>query len=383
MQRGEGLHLANLVAGNMQTSLVYDREMLEAFAGTDLPWSDRQLVARMGVEYRNDLLGHLHALGPDQPPSRYATGHARSEHPEDWPPNSVACAELRGLRATVGYPHPVFAPFGADGSVEAFFANPRSVEARELVVDAALGLVDSIDVLSPFDDEGAIVLYHRLLSCGIRLTATAGTDAFLSFSHGPGVASNPPGWARVYAHLDEEPLSVESFKAAIRDGRTVVTNGPWLSCTVAGRGPGAVIAAQRGERLNIAAEVVGAGIDQLSVVGPDGVVAQTGEGRLTCTVEVDGPTWLAAVARGPGGRTTLDAAALAHSTPVYVDVDGDRVARRAAAEWCLTLIDGLQRLITEHGTFAPDDRDRRLAGFADVLDEGRRYYRTIRGTAPR
>ena len=71
------------------------------------------------------------------------------------------------------------------------------------MVDAALGLVDSLDLLSPFDDEAAVYLYHRLLSCGLRLAATAGTDVFLSFSHGPGVASNPPGWARVYAHLGE------------------------------------------------------------------------------------------------------------------------------------------------------------------------------------
>ena len=45
MQRGEGLHLANVVVGNQQTSLVYDREMLEEFAGSDLPWSTGQMVA--------------------------------------------------------------------------------------------------------------------------------------------------------------------------------------------------------------------------------------------------------------------------------------------------------------------------------------------------
>src|SRR6478672_12769842 len=115
-QRGEGLHLANVVAGNMQTSLVYDGELLEEFAGVDLPWSDADVVARAGVQYRNDLLGHVHALGPQAPPSRYYAGHERSDQPEDWPPNRAACAELRSLSATVGYPHPVFAPFGDGGS---------------------------------------------------------------------------------------------------------------------------------------------------------------------------------------------------------------------------------------------------------------------------
>jgi hypothetical protein len=377
MQRGEGLHLANVVAGNLQTSRVYDRELLEEFAGVDLPWSDGQVVARAGVEYRNDLLGHVHALGPDAPPSRYYAGHERSDQPEDWPPNQAACAELRGLSATVGYPHPVFAPFGEDGSTEAFFSNPRSVEARELVVDAALGLVDSIDLLSPFDDEAAVYLYHRLLSCGLRLTATAGTDVFLSFSGGPGVASNPPGWARVYAHLGDRPLSVEAFKQAIRDGRTVVTNGPWPTFAVAGHGPGEVIDARVGERLTVAATVIGA--DRLTVVGPDGVVAETGEDRLACTVEVDGPTWLAAVARGPANGLAPNG--LAHTTPVYVDVDGARVARASAADWCLGLIDGLQRLLVEHGTFVPERRERRLADYADLLDAGRRYYRGVREAA--
>ena len=60
MQHGEGLHLMNLVAGNLATSRVYDRELLESTAGDDL-WSGDGGVARMGVEYRNDLLGHVHA----------------------------------------------------------------------------------------------------------------------------------------------------------------------------------------------------------------------------------------------------------------------------------------------------------------------------------
>ena len=66
MQLGEGLHLMNLTAGNLSTSLVYDRELLEGTAGADLPWSTGDAVARMGVEYRNDLLGRA-------PPRRRAT----------------------------------------------------------------------------------------------------------------------------------------------------------------------------------------------------------------------------------------------------------------------------------------------------------------------
>jgi hypothetical protein len=300
-------------------------------------------------------------------PQRFHAGHEHSDAPDDWPPNSVACAELRALGATVGYPHPSYTDF-PDWSTDRFFATPRSVEARELVADAALGLVDSIDLISPFDDEGAVFLYHRLLSCGIRLTATAGTDVFLSFSHGPGTASNPPGWGRVYADLGGRELSVPAFQEAIRSGRTVVTNGPWLSLTVDGAGPGSVLDRRPGDRLRIDLRST----VPATLVGPDGEIAGD-------EVVVDGPTWIAAVARGPADERTLDASAFAHTTAVYVDVDGRRVARERDARWCLEYLDRLQALAAEHGRFSHAGQRKDLV---DVLDQARAYYRRVTaGTA--
>ncbi|HEY2957533.1 MAG TPA: CehA/McbA family metallohydrolase [Actinomycetota bacterium] len=383
MQLGEGLHLLNLVAANCQTALVYDRELLERFTDIDLPWSTGTTVARMGVEYRNDLLGHVHALGPSGPPARYYAGHERSDHPEDWPPNRVACQELKALGATVGYAHPAFTDF-PDGSTRAFFQQPRTVEARELIADAALGVVDSVDLISPFNDEGAVFLYHRLLSCRLRLAATAGTDAFLSFSHGPGVASNPPGWGRVYAHLGDQALSVAAFKEAIRGGRTTVTNGPWLTLEVNGHGPGAVLDLAAGGRLSIRARARGHEAEQLTLVGPDGVMAggdAAAELRLDTTVQ--GPIWIAAVACGAGHPDTLDASVLAHTSPVYVDVAGARVARRADARWCLALLDDLERFVGEHGRFEVATRADHLGDLAAVLDQARAFYRRLVSSAER
>ena len=125
------------------------------------------------------------------------------------------------------------------------------VEARELVADAALGLVDAVELVSCFDDRGALVLYHHLLSCGLRLAAAAGTDTFLSFARGPAPASNPPGWGRVYAQLGDAPLCTAAFADAVRAGRTVVTNGPWLTLDVDGHGPGRVLDRGRGDRLRV------------------------------------------------------------------------------------------------------------------------------------
>jgi hypothetical protein len=384
MQLGEGLHLMNLTVGNLSRSLIYDCELLEATAGADLPWSTDDTVARMGVEYRNDLLGHVHALGLSAPPIRYYAGHENSDHSEDWPPNRSACEELRHLDATVGYAHPSLEEFPDDWSTERFFAIPRSVEARELVADAALGVVDSVDLVSPTNDEGAVFLYHRLLSCGLRLAATAGTDVFLSFSHGPGVASNPPGWGRVYAHLGNQSLSVEAFKEAIRGGRTVVTNGPWLDFEANGQGPGAVLDLATGDQLDVRARVRGPGAERLALVGPDGVVAEgNAESELRFETAVEGPAWIAAVARGGSHPNTLDESVLAHTSPVYVDVAGRRVGRAADARWCLEFLDTLERFVDEHGRFAAATRDERFGDLVAVLDKARSFYRTVAETAGR
>jgi hypothetical protein len=342
------------------------------------------MVARMGVEYRNDMLGHVHALGPKSPPRRYYSGFERSDHPHDWPPNSVACRELRELDAAVGYAHPSFTRFASLGSTEDFFRNPRSVEARELIADAALGIVDSVDIISPFNDEGALFLYYKLLSCGLRLAATAGTDTFLSFSR-LGTASNPPGWGRVYANLDHQPLSVVAFKDAIRAGRTIVTDGPWLALQVNGKGPGSVLDLAVGARLDIQASVSGPGAEHLSLVGSDGVLADV---VAKSDVRIDGlpaelPTWIAAVARGPGHPNTLDRSVLAHTSPIYVDVGGRRVARRAAAQWCLDFLDMLQDFVGHNGRFDATMRASQLADFVATLDEARVFYRGVLQSAAR
>jgi len=379
MQRGEALHLMNLVAGNLLGARIYDREAFEHFAGEDLPWSVDGQLGRWGVEFRNDMLGHFHAFSPGAPPIRYQTGHSGSEQPEDWPPNAVACEEFRSLGATVGYTHPVFSRL-PDGTPAGAFTNPRSVEARELVADAALGLVDSMDLLGPNDAAGTAVLYHHLLNCGLRLAATVGSDVFLSHSSsGAGGHSNPPGWSRVYANLRGERLSAVTWQDAVRAGRTFATNGPWLELDVDGNGPGARIDVTAGATLRIRAHVEGPGVEVLEAIGPDGAVATTTGSDVESLFTVTEPVWIAAVATGPGHPSVLGRTVFAHTSPVYIDVQGERVGRPDSARWCLDWIDRVETLVREHGNFADHSQ---LQDLIDVLDQAREFYRGVGVSAP-
>ncbi|MFG2074517.1 CehA/McbA family metallohydrolase [Nonomuraea maritima] len=354
-QHGEDLHVLNLLAGNVSGSRVYDREALEHWSDEDLPWSDATHVARMGVEYRNDLLGHVHAFAPRSAPTRYHTGF---DGDADWPPNADALRELRALGALVGYSHPFRARIGdGDPPRRAVPPAPRDCAARELVADAALGLVDSVDVITHASIPSTAAVYRRLIGAGNRLAVTAGTDATISFTRSHN-RSNPPGWARVYAQVEGE-LTARSFAAAVRAGRTFATTGPWLELSVEGHGPGDVIHARPGDRLTVTATAVGPEVAAVRIRTADGVRAGAerllvdrgpGDDRLTVSAELrlDEPTYVIAEVLCDPHPRTLTATGYALTSPVYVDVAGRRVARPGDVLWCLEWLDLLEGLIRQH-----------------------------------
>ncbi|GAA3022124.1 CehA/McbA family metallohydrolase [Streptosporangium longisporum] len=367
MQHGEDLHVLNLVAGNVSSERVYDSEALEHWAGRDLPWSDASHVARIGVEYRNDLLGHLYAFGVSAPPSRFHTGFLGTA---DWPPNSVACEELRALGAVTGYSHPFHAPFAETDAPDKALRQGRDCSSREIVADAALGLVDTLDVLSQTSITATAAVYRRLIGAGNRIAVTAGTDAMVSFTR-RGNQSNPPGWARVYARVDG-PLSAASFAEAVRRGRTFGTTGPWLELSAAGHGPGATLDLSPGERITVTARSIGPEVERLQIRTADGVLAEGPPDELTAELVAGEPTYVVAVATGGPHERSFTREVYAHTSPVYLDVDGRHVARAEDVAWCLEWLDTLERLLREEGTFeAPGQLDDHL----DVIDRARRVYR--------
>ncbi|MEU5861308.1 CehA/McbA family metallohydrolase [Nonomuraea sp. NPDC047529] len=386
-QHGEDLHVLNLLAGNVSGPRVYDREALDHWAGKDLPWSDATHLARMGVEYRNDLLGHVYAFAPERAPGRFHTGFAGDA---DWPPNAEGLRELRGLGAVLGYSHPFATPL-ADGDPPKAVVSPvpRNCAARELVADAALGLVDSLDVLTHASIASTAAVYRRLIGAGNRLAVTAGTDSMISFTRSDN-QSNPPGWARVYARVEGE-LTARAFADAVRAGRTFATTGPWLELAVDGHGPGHVIDARPGDHVRVTATAIGpevaavrirtaegvrAGAERLPDVDrlPDGEHRPDGDQRLTVTADlrVDEPTYVVAeVVCHPHVRT-MTGTGYALTSPVYVDMAGRRVARRDDVRWCLEWLDLLEELIRSHARLTDPAQ---LADHVALLDQAREVYR--------
>ena len=82
-------------------------------------------------------------------------------------------------------------------------------------------------------------------------------------------------------------------------------------------------------------------------------------------------------------EAVLDESVFAHTSPVYVDVTGQRVARVADAQWCLKFLHTLEQFVCEHGHFDAATRTTHFGDFVAVLEEACSFYRRVAETADR
>jgi hypothetical protein len=270
-----------------------------------------------------------------------------------------------------------------DGALDRVFDRSwrRACEAKELPIDAALGLIDAIDVMSyPSSHLDTAQLWYRLLNCGIRLAATAGSDTFMNATD-QDEFSNPPAGVRAFVRIDGE-FSTESWCQGVRAGRTFVTNGPMLSLDVTHEGtayaPGDEIKAHAGDTVRIEAqagsifqmervELLVNGHTVESTASADGVR----QASLTYEFAVDSSCWVALRAIGAKDERVMDDYVFSHTSPVYVTVDGKPQRSPDDAAYFADWIDRLIAMTAERGVFESErERDDVIAEFG----KGRAYY---------
>lgn len=186
--------------------------------------------------------------------------------------------------------------------------------SQGLAIDVPLGIVDFVEVLQ-HNKLGTEILYD-FLNLGFKLTPTAGSDyPYLN---------NLPGSERTYVFVDG-PFTPPAWYAALRQGRTFVSNAPVLEFDVAGRSMGDEVEVKSGDSVEVSAAVsINPDFDKpalLELVLHGEVVASAesgfGESRLQLKYEfiATESCWLAVRAYGEKG-------ALAHSAPIFLLVDG-------------------------------------------------------------
>src|SRR5256712_7141735 len=257
--RAEDLHVVeNLIVNKDQ------RIPDIAYFRTDAdPVSAPDFLLMHAQEFHTSVWGHLGVLGLT---SHYLipeyAGYPNTAAASLYPTNANIADLGHEQGALVGYVHPFDTkPDPSDTTAGLTY---------ELPVDVALGKVDYIEVMGYSDHLITSEIWYRLLNCGFRLPAAAGTDAFPNFASLRG----PPGLVRVFVQSGAK-LDHHRWLAGLKAGRTFVTNAPLLEFSLAGHAIGDelqlsagshVLTARGGLRSNVS-------VDHLEIIGNGKVVA--------------------------------------------------------------------------------------------------------------
>jgi Tol biopolymer transport system component len=381
--RAEGLHVVeNLIVNKEQRipDIAYWRPDPD-------PVSTPDFLLAHGQEFHTGFWGHTGLLGlgehyvlPD-----YA-GYPRTALASLFPTNALVADLARAQGGSMGYVHPF--DFAPDTS------RIQSGIPYELPIDAAVGKVDYVEVMGYSDHLITSEVWYRLLNCGFRIPAGAGTDAFPNFASLRG----PPGLVRVYVRVEgggrravglATPSGHRRFLDAIKAGRTFVTNAPLLDFQITGpdavtHQSGDVIRLPAGRHeLEIRAIVRSSvPVEQLELIRNGKVAASFALGRdgtsadTSIRIPVEASGWYVLRARSDRPHLpVLDLYPFASTGPIYVEVDGASVRSPEDAAFFLTWIARVEervRAYTDWNSTAERDETMRTIAAARAEFERRR-----------
>lgn len=339
----EDLNNANLLVANSGGAFIHDRQYFE---GKPHSLSTSRHILYWNEEFRNGgLYGHIAFFNLKSLIEPFYTGFRDTPHWEDYPPNHHAARAGKQQGAAVTYVHP--------GMSSGLDQTDWGAGARELPVDAALGVIDAMDVISNNDEIAPMELWYRLLNCGLRIAVSAGTDAFTNATD-----HYTPGGGRVYVNTNA-PLNYAAWVERYRGGHSFASNHPVVELRVEGRGPGDEIRLEQPGKVRVEARVRSIiPLDRVDIVN-NGIAAvsrrgfERGEVVLNGEIRVDRSGWIAARAVGPRHRLVLnDWGAFVHTSPVYVTVAGRKPASRDDARFWIAWIERLAMMVEKRGRFS-------------------------------
>jgi hypothetical protein len=211
---------------------------------------------------------------------------------------------------------------------------------RGMALNTLRGKTDFLELAQFCVPEGPLPTryFYHFLDLGYKLTALAGSDF-------PWCGNGVPriGNARFYTYTGQSALNYDAWFAAMKAGHTFVTTGPMLLLKANGHLPGDSLDIAPGAKVEITAEAMGPGVQHVEIVG-HGKTLASGTDRVAVTITPSHGLWIAAKCEaGPGH--------MAHTTPVYVTVNGDgfqnpETARKnleLSEEWLRELEQALDR----------------------------------------
>ena len=274
----------------------------------------------------------------------------------------------------------------------------KKVDAVELLctIDPFEEPVFVSDVVPDLRMNSGLKLWYRLLNCGLKIPASAGTDKMTNWQT---VGAN-----RVYASIKGN-FNYQNWINALDSGNTFITNSPMLFCTVDGKNPGEQINISKSNTVKIVAEVFSQlPVDRLEIVANGDVieekVIEKGQhhAKLEIEYKADKSTWIAARThqynvkdmingvsfskrRDVGGGPTefnkyygtlRPETPFAHTSPAYVIVDNKPIHSAKDAEYFIRYLQNAITWLNKSGSF-PSNKAKQ-----EVLDSFKKGIETYK-----
>ena len=361
---GEDLIVCNFMVANSEADGVFDREY---FRGAPDPRSTKDTVLYWNEEFRSTIWGHMTLLNLKQLVEPIFTGFAHTTHPHDHLTNADIADLTHDQSGHVNYTHPAH-------NVKDPYLSAYS--AKALPIDVALGKVDSIDVMGS-NHVATMPLWYRLLNCGFRIPASAGTDCFLNR-----IRSRLPGQDRVYVQVEGD-FSYQRWIDQLRAGRTFVTNGPMFEFTVDGMPPGSSIELEHPGEVRVRGRVVAQyPLERVEVVANGDVVAahdvaaDRREATVDTMIQVPHSGWVALRAAGPPHPDQPSGSVFGHTSAVYLTVRDKPQRAREDADYFVTWTDRLWQDVRKRNRIV----SRHQVHVESQIAEAREVFNKLRAT---
>jgi hypothetical protein len=308
------------------------------------PVSTPDLMIVHDQEFHTSWWGHMGVLGlSDHVLVPGYSGYAGTPGASLFPDNSTVADLTHRQGGLVGYVH----PFDTDPD-PSDSTTPLTVG---LPVDVALGKVDYIEVVGFSDHLATSQVWYRLLNCGFRLPAGAGTDAMTNYASLRG----PLGTDRVYVQ-SPLPMNRANWYAALKAGKTFATNGPLLQLSVGGVGIGGELTLPSARRVPVKITLrSNVAVDHLQLIRNGEVALDlplTGKrtsADTTISVEVGQSSWFVLRAYSDKAiEPILDIYPFGTTSPVYVSLAGKPVRNAGDAGYFLKWLDRLHSAVSAH-----------------------------------
>jgi TolB protein len=332
---GEGIQFVNNLAVNKEQRFP-DIDFVD-FTPNPADESGPRIV--QGQEFHTSYWGHRgilnlkdHLLLPG-----YA-GYPNTPAASLFPTNADVYDMAHAQGALVGAVHPF-------DEVPDPFATPAQTITDELPVDVALRKLDYMEIVGFSDHKSTAAVWYKLLNLGFKLPAGGGTDATTNYA---APIRGQVGFDRVYVWTPLWPVSVETWMAELKQGRSFATNGPLIEFKLSGEMVGSELKlAAPQDAVPFAAKLRSfVPVDHLEVVC-NGKVAQNlnlegarDSADATGTVPLKESGWclLRAWSDKPE-YPVMDNYAYATTSPVYVTIHGKRPYSKEDADYFKAWID--------------------------------------------